>query len=179
MGGNHDYWLGDFLRDEAGLRISRHPLEVELAGRRLFLIHGDGLAGRRDRGYRMLRRVIRHPVSETLYRLLHPDLGFALARRFSQLSRSVADPDRRGQRSCPVPAEGAPCPATIQWRRRQAICGKGAARALLPRSPPGWRPGSAHSSAGSLSGRSIWSSRASMRRPWISTWSTENTSSGV
>ena len=74
MGGNHDYWLGDFLRDEVGLRVMRVPLEVTLEGRRILLIHGDGLAGRQDRGYRVLRAVIRAPLSESLFRLIHPVL---------------------------------------------------------------------------------------------------------
>ena len=91
MGGNHDYWLGSFLSEEMGLAVTRRPLSVEHQGRRLYLTHGDGLAGRHDRGYRLIRPVIRAPLSETLFRLLHPDLGFALARRFSKLSRSVAE----------------------------------------------------------------------------------------
>jgi UDP-2,3-diacylglucosamine hydrolase len=55
--------------------------------------HGDGLVGG-DLGYRMLKRVIRHPASIALYRWLHPDLGIPLAHRVSHLSR-----DAKGERA--------------------------------------------------------------------------------
>jgi UDP-2,3-diacylglucosamine hydrolase len=91
MGGNHDWWLGSYPADELGVSTTRHPLTLEAQGRRIYLAHGDGLAGARDRGYRLLRHVIRARPSESLFRLLHPDLAFAFARRFSFLSRSVAE----------------------------------------------------------------------------------------
>jgi UDP-2,3-diacylglucosamine hydrolase len=84
--GNHDFWLGDFLEREVG--VTRHPSSVGLAlqGRRIYLHHGDGLVGG-DLGYRVLRRVLRNPLSVRLYQLLHPDLGIPLAHAFSKLSR--------------------------------------------------------------------------------------------
>ena len=85
--GNHDFWLGEFLEREVGAR--RHPasLPLTLQGRRLFLHHGDGLVGG-DLGYRLLRRVLRNPVSIRLYQLIHPDLGIPLAHAISRLSRN-------------------------------------------------------------------------------------------
>lgn len=94
MGGNHDWWLGSFLREEAGLEVSRESLTVEHQGRRILLVHGDGLAGERDRRYRMIRALFRSPASERAFRLLHPDFGFWLASRFSQLSRSVEEAEK-------------------------------------------------------------------------------------
>ena len=85
LGGNHDFWIGDFLEKEIGIRVHQEPIEVDLQGRRAFLAHGDGLA-RGDRGYKILKRVLRHPLPVALFRLIHPDLGIAFARRTSHTS---------------------------------------------------------------------------------------------
>lgn len=86
LNGNHDFWLGRFLADELGIRTHSGPLELREQGRRLWIHHGDGLIGG-DLGYRLLRRVLRSPVSIALYGLLHPDLGIPLAHRVSAWSR--------------------------------------------------------------------------------------------
>lgn len=87
VGGNHDFWVGDFLREEVGLRAFTGSLDLEAQGRRAFLAHGDGLA-QRDRLYPLLRGVLHSRAVTALYRLVHPDIGLPLARRFSMLSRS-------------------------------------------------------------------------------------------
>lgn len=87
LGGNHDFWIGDFLQREIGIEVHQEPLERMLQGRRTFLAHGDGLA-RGDRAYKILKRILRHPVPIALFRLVHPDLGIALARRTSHTSHS-------------------------------------------------------------------------------------------
>ena len=85
LGGNHYFWIGDFLEREVGIEVHQEPIERRLQGRRAFLAHGDGLA-RGDRGYKILKRVLRHPLPIALFRLIHPDLGMALARRTSHTS---------------------------------------------------------------------------------------------
>jgi UDP-2,3-diacylglucosamine hydrolase len=85
LGGNHDFWIGDFLQREIGIKVHQEPIATTLHGRRAFLAHGDGLA-RGDRGYKILKRILRHPVPVTLFRLIHPDLGIAFARRTSHTS---------------------------------------------------------------------------------------------
>ncbi len=92
IGGNHDYWLGDFLRDEMGLAISRQPASVEHFGQRVFLHHGDGV-NRANRGYRLLKWFLRHPVNERLFRLLHPDWGARLAHWTARSSRDFGAKD--------------------------------------------------------------------------------------
>jgi UDP-2,3-diacylglucosamine hydrolase len=86
LAGNHDFWLGPFLRDELGIETREGALELELQGRRIWVHHGDWLIGG-DLGYKVLKRVIRNPVSIGLYGLLHPDLGIPLAHWASRLSR--------------------------------------------------------------------------------------------
>jgi UDP-2,3-diacylglucosamine hydrolase len=90
VAGNHDFWLGNFFTREIGMEISPGPLSVEHQGLKLFLAHGDGLA-KCDRGYRLLKRILRHPLNIRLYRLIHPDIGIPLARLASASSRAYTD----------------------------------------------------------------------------------------
>jgi UDP-2,3-diacylglucosamine hydrolase len=87
LAGNHDFWLGPFLRDEVGLRVHDGALSVNEQGRRIWLHHGDGLLGG-DLGYSVLKRVVRHPLSLRLYRWIHPDVGIPLAHWASHWSRN-------------------------------------------------------------------------------------------
>src|SRR5438874_3722770 len=93
VAGNHDCWGGEILRDDVGIDFRTDPWEGSLAGWRARIEHGDGLRGKPDRGYRALRRVLRHPLSIRLFRWLHPDLGSALATRSSHASRTYAARD--------------------------------------------------------------------------------------
>ena len=86
LNGNHDFWLGRFLAAELGVETRGGPVTLTTQGRRIWLHHGDGLIGG-DLGYRVMRRVIRHPASIALYGLLHPDLGIPLAHLVSRWSR--------------------------------------------------------------------------------------------
>jgi UDP-2,3-diacylglucosamine hydrolase len=95
VSGNHDFWMGDFFTSEVGLQLHRDHLDTEYEGRRLHLIHGDGLAPA-DRGYRVLKRILRNPLNIWLYRKLPPDWAIPLAKRVSGSSReytSKRDPD--------------------------------------------------------------------------------------
>jgi len=86
LAGNHDFALGPYISETIGCHVHGGPLGFEYDGLRFLLHHGDGLAGR-DLGYRILKRVLRSRVSQALWRLLHPDLGFAAARMVSRASR--------------------------------------------------------------------------------------------
>jgi UDP-2,3-diacylglucosamine hydrolase len=83
MGGNHDWWGGDYLRNELGVDFYQEPTVVDLQGRRTLLAHGDGL-GAGDLGYRVLKKVLRGSLTRFLFRWLHPDLGAGIARRVSK-----------------------------------------------------------------------------------------------
>jgi UDP-2,3-diacylglucosamine hydrolase len=86
--GNHDAWGGDFLRQDIGVQyVAGGAWRGTIAGWNVLVEHGDGLRPVEDRRYRMLRAVIRHPVSIRAFRLLHPDLGTWLARGSSSASR--------------------------------------------------------------------------------------------
>lgn len=84
--GNHDFWMDSFFENDLHISVYRGSLHTEIDGRRIFIVHGDGLA-QKDIGYRILKRILQHPLNIFLYRLLHPDLGFAIAGFFSRWSR--------------------------------------------------------------------------------------------
>ncbi len=86
LAGNHDFALGSYIRDTIGCVVHLQPTEAVCGDIRFFLHHGDGLA-ENDLGYRILKKVLRSPVSQALWRLVHPDFGFGLARRVSHASR--------------------------------------------------------------------------------------------
>jgi UDP-2,3-diacylglucosamine hydrolase len=86
LSGNHDYWVGSYLRRELGFSVFHEPIERRIQGRRIYLAHGDGL-GPGDIGYRILKQILRNRVCIALYRILHPDIGIPLAHRVSAVSR--------------------------------------------------------------------------------------------
>ena len=100
MGGNHDWWGGDFLEQEIGVVFHRDPVVLDLAGHRTLLAHGDGL-GAGDLGYRLLRLVLRGRLTRWAFRWLHPDVGAWIARRVShtevRFDGPTADDKRRSE----------------------------------------------------------------------------------
>lgn len=87
VGGNHDRWGGDFLTRDLGIAFSPGQTELDLAGRRSYVAHGDGLTEQHWSGA-LLHRVTRHPLTIAVFRALHPTLGFWIA---DKLSRQLAD----------------------------------------------------------------------------------------
>jgi UDP-2,3-diacylglucosamine hydrolase len=85
--GNHDFWLDSFFQSELGVLVHTDPVDTLLDGKRFWIAHGDGIM-KKDHGYRFLKKILRNPLSIFLYRLLHPDLAYAIAGFFSRLSRS-------------------------------------------------------------------------------------------
>ncbi len=90
VGGNHDRWGGDFLRHDLGIAFYGGEAELELAGRRAFVAHGDGLT-EQHWSARLMHRVTRHPITIWTFRLLHPTIGFWIA---DKLSGTLADTTR-------------------------------------------------------------------------------------
>lgn len=87
--GNHDFYPGSYLEKEIGIRCFDESHQFEIDGRRFFVAHGDGLA-KTDRGYRLMKRIIRNKVSIFLFKtFIHPDLGMAIARWTSDSSRKM------------------------------------------------------------------------------------------
>jgi UDP-2,3-diacylglucosamine hydrolase len=87
VAGNHDCWGGEVLREDVGVDYSVGPWEGDIAGWKARIEHGDGLRDREDRGYRMIRPIMRHPTAIRAFRLLHPDWASKVALGSSTASR--------------------------------------------------------------------------------------------
>lgn len=86
MGGNHDFWLYDFFT-ENGMQVYYDDVDMEIGDKKFFITHGDGKLNL-DPFYPAFRKVIRNPLMIKLFRLLHPDLAYRIARLVSRTSRN-------------------------------------------------------------------------------------------
>jgi UDP-2,3-diacylglucosamine hydrolase len=93
--GNHDLWMLDYFSAELDIPVHHAPIIREFNGKKFFIAHGDGL-GPGDTGYKILKAVLRSPLSQWLYRRLHPDTGVGLAAWFSRLGPKHADTPVKG-----------------------------------------------------------------------------------
>ena len=97
IGGNHDWWGGDFMRRRLGVDFRREPVRLSHAGKSILVAHGDGV-GRGDLGYRALKLALRSRASQWAFRWLHPDLGAWVADRVSSTRAEAERPSGRGPR---------------------------------------------------------------------------------
>ena len=92
IGGNHDRWGGEFLTQDLGIAFYGGQAELDVAGRRAFVAHGDGVA-EQHWAAALMHRVTRHRMTISAFRALHPDLGFWIADRLSgRLADNTRDP---------------------------------------------------------------------------------------
>lgn len=82
--GNHDLWMLDYFKEELNITVHHSAIQREINGKKFFIAHGDGL-GPGDTGYKVLKKVLRSPLSQWIYRRVHPDTGVGLASWFSRL----------------------------------------------------------------------------------------------
>ena len=85
IGGNHDMWANGFL-ESIGIRVFPEDFELKFEDKNIFLAHGDVLR-KTDLGGRLTRLIMGNRFSKFLYKLIHPDLGVALAHFVSRQSR--------------------------------------------------------------------------------------------
>ncbi len=88
--GNHDLWMRGYFEDELNIPVHHEPIRRTFNGKEFLIAHGDGL-GPGDNGYKFLKKVLRSPVSQWLYRRIHPDTGVGMAGWFSRLGPKHED----------------------------------------------------------------------------------------
>lgn len=84
--GNHDFAHKDLFEKQLGITVSSGMIEKTIYNKKFFLAHGDGLV-ENDRGYLILKSIVRNKKLQALYSKLHPNIGIGLARYFSKKSR--------------------------------------------------------------------------------------------
>lgn len=88
--GNHDFGHKEYFEKELNIPIHSGDIEKVLNGKRFYIAHGDGKA-LNDRGYIILRSVLRNKFLLWGYSWLHPDIGIWIAERMSGGSRAYTD----------------------------------------------------------------------------------------
>lgn len=88
--GNHDFGHKSFFQDEFDINIERGDIERTINGKKFYISHGDGKSNK-DFGYLILKKILRSPISNFLFRLIHPDCGIKLAKGSSSKSRDHTD----------------------------------------------------------------------------------------
>ena len=86
--GNHDMWVGDYLHRECGVEIHTEPQVVTLAGKRLFLAHGDNINVGHLPWLCFMNRVFRSRPLRWLFSWgVHPDWAMRFGHAWSAHSR--------------------------------------------------------------------------------------------
>lgn len=81
--GNHDLWMQGYFEDEFSIPVHHNPIQRTYNGKKFLIAHGDGL-GPGDTTYKVMKKIFRSPLSQWLYRRLHPDTGVGMAGWFSR-----------------------------------------------------------------------------------------------
>ncbi len=86
--GNHDMWVTDYLTRECGVEICTAPQLMTLAGRRIFIAHGDNMRIDGQPMLKLLNRIFRSRTLRVLFSWgLHPDLALKFGHWWSGKSR--------------------------------------------------------------------------------------------
>ena len=97
--GNHDIWTFGWLEQETGIQVHRKPESIDIAGKRLFLAHGDGLVPsdyvaklpktiqKKIKQFIFLRKAFHSPILQFFFRLLPPQWGNEFGYEWARKSR--------------------------------------------------------------------------------------------
>ncbi|MGB3464904.1 MAG: UDP-2,3-diacylglucosamine diphosphatase, partial [Cyclobacteriaceae bacterium] len=84
--GNHDMWMFDYFTKELNIPIYRSPETFMIAGKKVYVGHGDGL-GPGDHFYKFLKIFFNSKICKWGFSWLHPNIGMGLAQFWSSKSR--------------------------------------------------------------------------------------------
>lgn len=84
--GNHDLWMRDYFTVELDIPVFTNPIEMEINHKKFLVGHGDGL-GPGDEKYKVLKKIFTNKACQWFFKWLHPDIGIALAQKWSGSSR--------------------------------------------------------------------------------------------
>ncbi len=90
--GNHDLWMNGYFEEELNIPVYHRPKEFNINGEKFFIGHGDGL-GPGDKGFKLMKKLFTNPVSQWLFRWIHPDIGVPLAQKLSTKNKLISGDD--------------------------------------------------------------------------------------
>jgi UDP-2,3-diacylglucosamine hydrolase len=94
VGGNHDVWAADYMRERYGCEIRPTHSLLHAGGRRVQLCHGDGMF-KLDWAYGAFRALVRARLGIAAAKSLHPEILFALSTWLSGRSRCATRDEAR------------------------------------------------------------------------------------
>lgn len=101
--GNHDMWVTDYLTQECGIEIFKRPQLLEIAGKRIFVAHGDNMNIKGLPMLRLMNAVFRSRVARFLFSwLVHPDLAMRFGQWWSGHSRKSHGEERDAKFLAPL-----------------------------------------------------------------------------
>lgn len=84
--GNHDIWMFGYMEQEIGIKVIHKETEIEIAGKKFFMGHGDGL-GDPSRSFRFVRSFFRNKACQWMYKWIHPDVTMPFSHWWSRHNR--------------------------------------------------------------------------------------------
>lgn len=86
--GNHDMWVGDYLTRECGIEVYKEPQLMTLAGKKVFIGHGDNINIGHLPVLRFMNAAFRSRTLRWLFSwLVHPDWAVCFGQWWSGSSR--------------------------------------------------------------------------------------------
>lgn len=86
--GNHDMWVGNYLAQECGISLFTKPQIFSLAGREVFVAHGDNMNIKGQPALRLMNKMFRsQSLRKVASWLVHPDLFMRFGKWWSGKSR--------------------------------------------------------------------------------------------
>lgn len=82
--GNHDLWMHGYFEEELNIKVFKSLKRITLNEKEFLIGHGDGVYFPKEYKYMFLKKLLHHPISQFVYRQLHPDIGLRLADFFSR-----------------------------------------------------------------------------------------------
>ena len=90
LAGNHDYWVGDYIKNELMDGVYLNDIAIEVNNKKLYITHGDGLLSW-DHGYRLLKRATRSKLFVNMFKLLHPTVAYKIANFISKSGKHSSE----------------------------------------------------------------------------------------
>jgi len=91
VAGNHDYWIKGLLTKNVGINFYPDKIEFIHNNKKFLLMHGDGLL-KRDRGYRLLKKVFRSRIVINLFKILPASWIYKIGEKVSNITRRYNQP---------------------------------------------------------------------------------------
>lgn len=89
--GNHDFKFIDFFDKYIPAEIYNDYYELSLNDKKYIFAHGDSYTSN-DFRYHLLKTILRNSLVNSLFGLIHPDIGLKFGRWMSRSSRKKQDP---------------------------------------------------------------------------------------